>query len=82
MDLALLFNKEWYIIEIKIISDHASAETVRQKGLEQIRRYRDRFMKVRATVLAIFDRRERSKVLSWDEKISHETDSDVEIFWQ
>ena len=82
MDLALLFNKEWYIIEIKIISDHSSVETIRQKGLEQIRRYRDRFTNVRATILAIFDRREKSKALSWDEKISRETDGDVEIFMQ
>ena len=82
MDLALLFNKEWYIIEIKIINDYTSAEMVRKKGLEQIRRYRDRFTNIRATILAIFDRREKSKALSWDEKISHETDGDVEIFWQ
>ena len=82
MDLALLFNKEWYIIEIKIIGDHASAEIVRKKGLEQIRRYRDRFKNVKASVLAIFDRREKSKALSWDEKIFQETDGDIEIFMQ
>ena len=82
MDLALLFNKEWYIIEIKIIGDHSSVETVQRKGVEQIRRYRDRFKNVKATILAIFDRREKSKTLSWDEKIKHETDGDVDIFWQ
>ena len=82
MDLALLFNKEWYIIEIKIIGDHASAEIVRRKGLEQVRRYRDRFNNVRASVLAIFDRREKSKALPWDEKICHETDGDIEIYMQ
>jgi Cdc6-related protein, AAA superfamily ATPase len=82
MDLALFFNKEWYIIEIKIIGDHSSVETVRRKGLEQIRRYRDSFKNVKATILAIFDRREKSKTLSWDEKIKHETADDVDIFWQ
>ena len=82
MDLALLFNKEWYIIEIKLLHDYDTAEIVLEEGLEQIRRYRDRFDSVKATVLAIFDRREKSKTLSWDEKIRHETDGDISIFWQ
>ena len=82
MDLALLFNKRWYIIEIKLIHDHDSAEIVREEGLEQIRWYRDRFESVAATVLAIFDRRKSSKSLSWDEKIKQESDDDVIIFWQ
>jgi hypothetical protein len=30
----------------------------------------------------IFDRREKSKALPWDEKVRHETDGDVDIFWQ
>ena len=82
MDLALLFNKEWYIIEIKLIHDYDTAEIVLEEGLEQVRRYRDRFDSVRATILAIFDRRENSKTLSWNEKIRHETDGDIEIFLQ
>ena len=82
MDLALFFNKEWYIIEIKIISDHASPDTVRRKGIEQVRRYRDHFDRVKATILAIFDRREKSKKLPWEEKIKQETDGDVFIFLQ
>ena len=84
MDLALLFNNEWFIIEVKLLHDYDTADIVLEEGLEQIRRYRDRFDRdlVKATTLAIFDRREKSKALSWDEKISHETDVDIDIFWQ
>ena len=81
LDLAVLFNKQWYLIEIKTIRDHDVVETVRRKGLEQVRRYRERFTNVKATILTIFDRREKSKDLSWDEKIRQETDGDVAIFW-
>ena len=81
LDLAVLFNKQWYLIEIKTIRDHDAVETIRRKGLEQVQRYRDRFTNVKATILTIFDRREKSKELPWDEKIRQETDGDVNIFW-
>ena len=83
MDLALLFNNEWFIVEVKLIHDYDTADIVLEEGLEQVRWYRDRFDRVKATVLAIFDRREKSKALSWDEKIRHEkTDDDIAIFMQ
>ena len=82
MDLALLFNNEWFIIEVKLIHNYDTFDAVLEEGLEQVRWYRDRFDKVKATILAIFDRREKSKALSWDEKIHQETDGDVSIFFQ
>jgi len=82
MDLALLFNDEWFIIEIKLIHDYDTFDAVLEEGLEQIRRYRDRFDRVKVTILAIFDRRKKSKALSWDEKIRRETDGDISIFIQ
>ena len=82
MDLVLLYNKQRYIIEIKLIHDHDSAEVVREEGLEQITGYRDRFDRVASAVLAIFDRRKSSKALSWDEKIKLETENDILIAWQ
>ena len=82
MDLALLYNKLWYIIEIKLIHDYDSAETVREEGLEQIARYRDRIDPSAQSYLAIFDRRTKSKALAWDDKIKWETEGGITIVWQ
>ena len=82
MDLALLYNKRWYIIEIKLIHDYDSAETVREEGLEQIVRYRDRIDPSAQSYLVIFDRRTQSKALAWEDKIKWETEGGHTIVWQ
>ena len=82
LDLMLLFNKQWYLIEIKLIHDYDTAEMVREEGLEQIIRYRDSFDSISASYLVIFDRRETSKDLPWEEKIKWETEGDITIVWQ
>jgi hypothetical protein len=40
------------------------------------------FFNTTGPILAIFDRREKSKTLSWDEKIKQETDGDIAIYIQ
>ena len=82
MDLALLYNRRWYIIEIKLIHDYDTPETVREEGLEQITRYRNSIDPATPSYLAIFDRRKKSKDLPWDEKIKWETEGDIAILWQ
>ena len=82
LDLSLRFNNRWYIIEIKVIHEHDSAETVRQEGLVQIARYRDRIDPSAQSYLAIFDRRKKSKDLPWEQKIKQETEGDITILWQ
>ena len=79
MDLALLFNNKWYIIEIKLIRDHNSPETIREEGLEQIIRYRDTVDANAPSYLVIFDRREISKSIPWEEKLKLEHEGEIGV---
>jgi hypothetical protein len=69
MDLFIEYNDKFYIIEIKLIYEKQSPDTIKRKGLEQIAKYRDIKAPDCPAYLVIFDRRESSKSLSWDEKI-------------
>ena len=82
LDLMLLYNGQLFIIEIKLIHEYDTAESVREEGLEQIIRYRDSFESVTASYLVIFDRREASKNLNWEEKIKWETEGGITLVWQ
>jgi len=82
MDMALYYCKIWYIVEIKLIHDYDTPETVREEGLEQIVRYRDHIDPSAQSYLVIFDRREQSKNLPWEQKIKWETADDITIVWQ
>jgi hypothetical protein len=80
MDLGIEYNQFRYIIEIKLVTQYDSPESVREEGLEQIRMYRDRFAPGGApTFLIIFDRRPKTKEKSWDERISWENEGDVTV---
>jgi hypothetical protein len=72
MDLSIEYNTNRYIIEIKLLRSYHSPATFRQKGLEQIIKYRDKFNSQAPAYLVIFDRRPESKSKSWDERISWE----------
>ena len=78
-DLAVEYAGRWYIIEIKLVRDYDSAQTVREEGLEQIRNYRDTFAPGAPAWLMIFDRRDRTKEKPWDERISWEYDDDIAV---
>ena len=69
MDLFIEYNEKKYIIEIKLILEKQSPETIKTKGLNQITKYRDTKAPGASSYLVLFDRREASKSLSWDEKI-------------
>jgi len=78
-DLAVEYAGRRYIIEIKLIREYDSAQTVREEGLEQIRRYRDTLAPGAPAWLMIFDRREKTKEKSWDERVSWEYDDDIAV---
>jgi len=82
MDLGIEYNNNKYIIEIKLVRDYDSMETIREEGLEQIRNYRDKYALEAPAWLAIFDRRSKTKSKTWDERIGWEQDSDVTIIIQ
>jgi len=79
MDLCVEYEKQRYIIEIKLLRSYHSPETFRQKGLEQILKYRDKFGAQTPAYLIIFDRRPESGSKSWDERITWEYDGDVAV---
>ena len=79
MDLGIEYNGHRYIIEIKLVRNHDSLQTVREEGLEQIRYYRDKFPSETPAWLVIFDRRTKTREKSWDERISWEQDGDVTV---
>ena len=82
MDLALHYSNQKYIIEIKLIHDYDTPDAVREEGIRQIVRYRDTIDPSAPSYLAIFDRREQSKTLPWEQKIKWETDNNITIVWQ
>jgi hypothetical protein len=79
MDLSIEYKQRWYIIEIKLVHHHDGPQTVREEGLEQIRKYRDRVASGAPTYLVVFDRRLKTKQKSWDKRISYEQEGDVTV---
>jgi len=69
MDLFIEYNNKFYIIEIKLIYEKQSPDTIKNKGLEQIAKYRETKSPDCPAYLVIFDRRDSAKNLSWDERI-------------
>ncbi len=69
MDLFIEYNNKFYIIEIKLIHEKQSPDTVKIKGLEQTAKYRETKAPDSPAYLVIFDRRDSAKSLSWDERI-------------
>jgi hypothetical protein len=69
MDLAVEYNGKWFIIEIKLIHDYDTPQSVEEEGLEQIARYRDKIDPAAQSYLVIFDRRSKSLQLQWEERI-------------
>jgi hypothetical protein len=84
MDLYIEYKQHGYIIEIKLIHPKQSAETVRARGLEQVRRYRDTVTPGDAAspvpaYLLIFDRRPEAKELPWEDRISWEKEGEITV---
>jgi len=79
MDLGIEFNDHYHIIEIKLVRDHDSPQSIREEGLEQIRDYRDKFSPNTPAYLLIFDRRSKAKEKTWDERITWEQDDEVTV---
>jgi len=86
MDLAVEYNGEWNIIEIKLLRAGRTFERVKSEGLKQVVRYRETFVPpvgchkhITGVYLVVFDRRPEDAKLPWDERISWERDGDVTV---
>ncbi|GHU95326.1 hypothetical protein FACS189479_08810 [Spirochaetia bacterium] len=79
MDLAVEYEQKKYIIEIKLIYDYSSPNTVRKDGLEQTAKYRDTIDSAAPAYLVIFDRRGESRKAPWDERLSWDTENGITV---
>jgi hypothetical protein len=79
MDLFIEYNEESYIIEIKLIHEKQSPETVKVKGLEQTAKYRDIKAPSAPAYLVIFDRRAETKEKPWEERLSWGTEGGITV---
>jgi hypothetical protein len=79
MDLLVEYKKMFYIIEIKLIRSHDSPSVVREEGMEQIARYRDKIDSGIPSYLVIFDRRPETKTRPWEERVSWENDGGIRV---
>jgi hypothetical protein len=73
MDLLVEYKEFKYIIEIKLIHYYESEKEVREEGLEQIVKYRDKMGASIPSYLLIFDRRNADKKKPWEERLTWET---------
>jgi hypothetical protein len=78
MDLCVEFRGQTWIIEVKIIHDYETPRGVLEEGLEQIKRYRDRFGNLPA-YLVIFDRRTKAKEKPWQERLTWEETAGITV---
>lgn len=70
MDLAVEFKMKKYIIEVKLLRDNKSVETVKEQGLAQTQKYRDTIDSTAPAYLVLFDRRSESKKAPWDTRLT------------
>jgi hypothetical protein len=79
MDLAVEYDKRWYIIEIKLVRSYNTPEEIRTEGLRQISCYRDKIDPSAPAYLVIFDRRPKAKEKPWEERITWTTEGTVQV---
>lgn len=79
MDLAVEFREKKYILEVKLINEHSSPQTVLEEGLQQIAKYRDTIDSAAPAYLVIFDRRPEGKKASWDERLTWYIEKDITV---
>ena len=72
MDLLVEYNASRYVIEIKLVHNRQSSDTIKLKGLEQIARYRNTKAPDNPAYLVIFDRRDETKEKPWDARLTWE----------
>ena len=69
VDLAVEWHGVWAVIEIKLIHPQDSLETTIEEGLKQTARYRDT-VGAKEAWLIVFDRRDKSRSLPWEQRLS------------
>ncbi|MEW6709019.1 MAG: AAA family ATPase [Candidatus Riflebacteria bacterium] len=78
VDLAVEWHGIWAVIEIKLVHPQDSLETTIEEGLKQTARYRDT-VAAQESWLIVFDRREKSRSLPWEQRLSMRTADGINI---
>ncbi|MCL2154404.1 MAG: PD-(D/E)XK nuclease domain-containing protein [Leptospirales bacterium] len=79
MDLAVEYNRNIYIIEIKLVHNYDTPKEVLEEGIAQITKYRNSIDSTAPAYLVIFDRRPESKQKPWDERIFWNSEGGITI---
>jgi hypothetical protein len=79
LDLLVEYNTAKYVIEIKLIYEKQSPDTIKTRGLEQTAKYRDKISANAPAYLVIFDRRPETKEKSWDQRLSREIQNGITV---
>jgi hypothetical protein len=79
IDLLVEYNSGKHVIEIKLVYEKQSFDTIKAKGLEQTAKYRDTMAPNAPAYLVIFDRRTETKEKSWEERLSWETEGSIVV---
>ena len=79
MDLLVEYTTKKYILEIKLVYERQSFETVKAKGLDQTAKYRDTKAPNASAYLVIFDRRAETKQKTWDERLLWEVENSITV---
>jgi hypothetical protein len=79
MDLFVEYNDKRYVIEIKLVHEKQSFDTVCAKGLEQTAKYRNTKAPDASAYLVIFDRREKTKEKPWEERLTWAVEDGITV---
>jgi len=79
MDLLVEYNARKYVVEIKLVYEKQSTDTIKTRGLEQTAQYRDTIAPNAPAYLVIFDRRAETKEKPWDERLSWNEENGITI---
>jgi len=72
MDLLIEYEGKQNIIEIKILHDYDTPAGVREEGVEQVLKYRDRIARNAPCYLVVFNRRSDVKIIPWETRLTWE----------
>jgi len=78
VDLAVEWRGVWAVIEIKLVHPQDSLETTIEEGLKQTARYRDT-VGAKEAWLIVFDRRDKSRSLPWEQRLSTRTVDQINV---
>jgi hypothetical protein len=79
MDLFIEYNAYKYVIEIKLIYEKQSPDTVKIKGLEQTAKYRNIKAPDCPAYLVIFDRRPETKQTPWERRLTWAVETGITV---